>query len=168
MKSAIVCLLSLGLAIVAVPALAQAPSAQQNAPRPSEALSNKDVLAMQNAGLASDVIIAKINSSQCDFDTSPAALEQLRVAKVPNEIILAMVQAPVTNAAQATDSKAADAQNTVQHPRGYVGLSWLDAKPPSHGVLVTGVTLDSPAAHAGIQKRRYPGSRERTTSSEHR
>ena len=80
--------------LMAVRALAQEPSAQQNAAHPSQALSNKDVLTMQNVGLGPDVIIAKIKSSTCDFDTSPAALEQLRTAKVPNEVILAMVQAP--------------------------------------------------------------------------
>jgi len=136
--------------LMAVPALAQEPSPQQNTARPSQALNNKDVLTMQNVGLGPDVIIAKIKSSTCDFDTSPAALEQLRAAKVPNEIILAMVQAPANGSAPATGSQSADAKNTMQHPGGYVGWFIL---PSAHGTLViTSVTPDSPVGRAGIQR----------------
>ena len=148
MNRAIVCLLSLALlalTIVAAPALAQEPSAQQNAAHPSQALSNKDVLAMQNVGLGPDVIIAKIKSSTCDFDTSTAALEELRAAKVPNEVILAMVQAPVVN------GSAPESENAAKHLGGYLGVVF-DTKKHSNGVLIKDVESDSPASHAGIQK----------------
>lgn len=138
--------------IVAVPALAQEPSAQQNAAHPSQALSNKDVLDMENVGLGPDVIIAKIKSSTCDFDTSPAALEQLRAAKVPNEVILAMVQAPANGSSAATGSQSADAKNTMQHPGGYVGFLIVNATRPAQGALVRSVAPDGPAARAGIQR----------------
>jgi hypothetical protein len=141
-------LLSIGL-FAAVSTLAQQPPTQQNAIQPSQApLSNKDVLTMQDAGLAPEIIIAKIKSSPCNFDTSPPALEQLRNAKLPNEIILAMVQAP----AQIAESQSAEPKKTAQDLGGYLGFSVVNAKPPAHGVLVKDVAPDCPAARAGIQK----------------
>jgi hypothetical protein len=46
-----------------------------------------------SAGLTPEVIIAKIESSNCDFDTSPDTLKVLKAANVPDAVILAMVQA---------------------------------------------------------------------------
>lgn len=57
-------------------------------------LTNKDVIEMLQAGLTPEIVIAKIKSSSCDFDTSPDVLKQLKVARVPDAVILAMVQAP--------------------------------------------------------------------------
>lgn len=141
--------------LIALPASAQQSSAQQNTARPSQApLSNQDVLAMQNAGLGPEIIVAKIKSSICDFDTSPAALEQLRGAKVPNEVILAMVQAPVSNSSASANeqSQSAEAKNTQQHLGGYLGFYMVNAKAPAHGVVVKDVAPDAPAARAGIRK----------------
>lgn len=161
----LVSLLSIPL-LIAVPALAQQPSVQQSAAQPSQApINNKDILDMQNAGVAPDVVIAKIKSSPCDFDTSPAALEELRGAKVANEVILAMVQAPVANSStRATDQQSAptnptvsgttqqaDSKNTLQHPRSYLGLLIVNATPPARGVLVRNVSPNGPAAQAGIR-----------------
>ncbi len=139
---------------LAVPALGHLPSAQQNAAQPSQVpINNKDVLDMQNAGLGPDVIIAKIKSSPCTFDTSPAALEELRGAKVPNEVILAMVQAPDANSSTHTnDQQPADSKSALEHPRSYLGWRLDDAAPPAHGVLVRSVAPDGPAAHAGIRE----------------
>lgn len=70
-------------------------SAKQNTPndRKSPAtLTNKDVSAMIAAGLSPEVVIAKIHSSPCAFDTSPKALEYLKQSGVPNPVILAMVK----------------------------------------------------------------------------
>lgn len=140
------------VSIVATPALAQAPSTQQNTANQLQALSNKDVLDMQNAGLGADVIVAKIESSTCDFDTSPTALEQLRTAKVPNEVILAMVQAPVASDSARTAQPPTEAKSALQHPSSYLGLFVVNAKPPAHGFLVKDVTPDGPAAEAGIRE----------------
>lgn len=141
-------------ALVAVPAFAQQSSPQQNAIHESQApLTNQDVIAMQNSGLATEIIVTKIKSSLCDFDTSPAALEQLRAAKVPNDVILAMVQAPVANdSAPATDLQAAQAKNAAQRLGGFLGFYMVDAKAPAHGVVVKDIALDAPAARAGIRK----------------
>jgi hypothetical protein len=45
--------------------------------------------------MSADIIIAKIKTSSCSFETSPAALKELKEAGVPDAVILAMVQAPV-------------------------------------------------------------------------
>lgn len=142
--------------LVAASALAQQPPSQQDATRASQTpLANKDVLAMQNSGLASDIIVAKIKSSLCDFDTSPGALEQLRNAKVPNDVILAMVQAPVSNSSAPENEQpqpTAANKNSVQQPRSYLGLLIVNAPPPAHGLLVRNLAPEGPAERAGIRE----------------
>ena len=58
-------------------------------------LSNKDILDMKEMGLPPEILAAKIKSSQCNFDTSPSQLRQLKAAGLGDSVILAMVQAPV-------------------------------------------------------------------------
>jgi hypothetical protein len=78
------------------------PAAQPSDPpvavaRPSESaplLTNVNVMKMQGAHQSPDAIIAKINASRCDFDTSPAALHRLKLSGVSDRIILAMMHAP--------------------------------------------------------------------------
>jgi hypothetical protein len=60
----------------------------------SAALSNNDILDMHKAGLPPEVLIAKIKSSQCGFDTSPSQLTHLKSKGVTDAVILAMVEAP--------------------------------------------------------------------------
>jgi hypothetical protein len=67
-------------------------------------LNNQNIINMHGTRLGPDVIIAKIQSSACDFDTSPAALQKLRQAGISDKVILAMMQVP---AASATPSIAA-------------------------------------------------------------
>jgi hypothetical protein len=62
------------------------------------ALTNTNVMKMNVIGLGADVIVAKIKSSPCEFDTTPAALQKMKQAGVPNKVILAMVQAPSASA----------------------------------------------------------------------
>jgi len=52
---------------------------------------------MVAAGLSADVILAKIDISRCEFDTSTDSLKVLKAAKVPDSVILAMVKAPSNN-----------------------------------------------------------------------
>jgi hypothetical protein len=47
---------------------------------------------MVKSGLATDVIVAKIKSSPTKFDTAPSALAELKMAGVPDAVILAIVQ----------------------------------------------------------------------------
>jgi hypothetical protein len=65
-------------------------SAQQGA---EERLSNKSIIELTKGGLADSVIIKKIKSSKCNFDTSTDALVSLRKAGVSNQVISAMVEA---------------------------------------------------------------------------
>lgn len=90
-------ILSLALLVVSItPTLAAAPrlGGKQSVVSTATVLSNKDVLDMLNAGLTGEIVIAKINSSSCEFDTSPDALKALKSAKVPDDVILAMIKAP--------------------------------------------------------------------------
>jgi hypothetical protein len=79
----------------AVPQHATAQNQGQQAPVVPSALTNQDVLDMLKTGLAPKIVIAKIKSSTCQFDTSPVALKELKAVGTPDSVILAMVQAPV-------------------------------------------------------------------------
>jgi hypothetical protein len=68
----------------------------QNASTAAAELTNKDVLDMLKAGLATEIIVAKIKSSPTKFDTSAATLAELKEAKVPDAVIMAMVQPAAT------------------------------------------------------------------------
>jgi hypothetical protein len=83
------------LALAAGPraiAAARAPRAQ------SAVLTNADVLMMLKMGLSSEVIMAKIKVSNCSFDTSPAALQELKNAKASDALIMMMVAPPAAGA----------------------------------------------------------------------
>jgi len=63
-------------------------------PKAEGSLTNSDVVGMVKAGIGADIIVAKIKTATRSFDTSPAALKELKDACVPDSVILAMVQAP--------------------------------------------------------------------------
>jgi hypothetical protein len=107
--------LSLGMAVVASPSRNQDPPANTaKSQSVSPALTNKDVLDMIKAGVTADVIVAKIKSSETNFDTSPAALAELKAANVPDSVMLAMVKGPAPGAG----SEAAPADGVVNVPDG--------------------------------------------------
>lgn len=58
------------------------------------ALKNSDILTMVRAKLPTALIIEKINTSSCSFDTFPSVLAELKYRGVPDEVLMAMVQAP--------------------------------------------------------------------------
>lgn len=58
------------------------------------AMTNSDILMMVKAKLPTDVIIEKINTSDCNFDTFPSVLAELKYRGVPDEILMAMVKSP--------------------------------------------------------------------------
>ena len=58
------------------------------------ALTNSDVVGMLKAGIGAEIILAKIKNASCSFDTSPAALKELKDAGVPDSVILVMVETP--------------------------------------------------------------------------
>jgi len=107
-------MLSLSMAVFAFPSVAQDPAPVPN--KPAAALTNQNVVDMLKAGLTADVVIAKIKSSQTDFDTSPFALAELKTANVPDEVILAMVKGPAT--ISAPNSEALNADGSINVPDG--------------------------------------------------
>lgn len=96
-----------------IAAFAQIASGQRKTSTPP--LTNSEVVSMVKAGLSADVIIAKVETSECAFDTSPGALEKLKAAGVPETVILAMVKAPnasASNEKPAHSAPLAQAQMT--------------------------------------------------------
>ena len=74
---------------------------------------------MIRAGLSAEVVIAKIKTSATSFDTSPAALQELKAAGVPDSVILAIVQpAAATAPAPASTAAPAEAATEVKVPDG--------------------------------------------------
>lgn len=57
-------------------------------------LVNKQIVEMVKAGLSTEVIIAKIKTSRCNFDTEPSVLAEMKHTGVPNEVLQAMIEAP--------------------------------------------------------------------------
>lgn len=111
-------------------------SATQMALSSPHHLSNKDVIDMHGIGLGADLILAKMKSSACKFDTSVAALKALKASGVPDSVILAMVQpSPVPQLTQlpavatASETQAqptAEQQPASGRPRVFVtdSQSW--------------------------------------------
>ena len=85
--------------------------AQQSTASP---LTNKDVVEMLKSGLSADIVIAKIRTSQNNFDTSPAALSDLKAGNVPEAVILEMVKGPVETQTASTPAN----EVTVTVPDG--------------------------------------------------
>ena len=107
-------MLSLSMAVVAFPSVAQEPAP---VPKPKTAvLTNQHVVEMLKAGLTSDVVVAKIKSSETDFDTSPFALAELKTANVPDDVILVMVKGRANTAAP--NPVALNGDGTVNVPDG--------------------------------------------------
>jgi len=88
-----------------------AADAQQAQSAASGSMSNADVIKLVKAGMPESLIIAKIKSSACDFNTSPDALIKLKGAGVSDKVLEAMVAAPSASAA-ATAAQAAAAAPT--------------------------------------------------------
>lgn len=77
------------LATAAPPRLiAQSPEREQEA---AGKLDNAGLEAMLDAGLAPEIIVAKIKSSACSFDTSADALLRLKAKGATDEVLLAVI-----------------------------------------------------------------------------
>jgi hypothetical protein len=98
------------LAAVLSPAINFRVHAQETAPGEKvteQAITNKDVTELLKSGLSAEIVVAKIRSSKTNFDTSPAALQELKTVGVPESVVLAMIQAgtPTTEQPKATVTK---------------------------------------------------------------
>jgi hypothetical protein len=80
------------LLIIAAPSRVAAKHIQQSQTA-AAVLTNQDIMNMIKAKLTTEIIIAKIRASPCNFDTSPAELQRLKSEGVPDEIIVAMIGA---------------------------------------------------------------------------
>ena len=96
----------------ASPAIQEPTQTQSQAPTQTSqttGLTNKDVLDMVGAGLATEIVVAKVKSSPKNFDTSAAKLAELKAANVPDAVIMAMLDtAPETAAAPAAPKPLVD------------------------------------------------------------
>lgn len=104
-------LLSTAILLVALCLLSPSARAQDEG---GEAISieNKHVLLMVKAKITPEVIIEKIRTSPCNFDTFPPVLAEMRSKGVPNSVLLAMVKAPHGPSAAEQDVKS----DVVLHP----------------------------------------------------
>jgi hypothetical protein len=146
------CITTLFILLAAFQCRAQTQS--NNAP-----LTNKDVIELLKMGLSPDVIVAKIKNSSSNFDTSPAALQELKTANAPEAVILAMVQAPSpTNQASATLS---------EKPAPKTGVKNLYEVPRRANAFVTStITIGTTAASKiTAQSTRLGGTRSSTRAS---
>jgi hypothetical protein len=92
-------------------------------------LNNADILTMVRAKLPPALIIEKINNSNCSFDTFPSVLAELKYKGVPDDILMAMVQAPHGSRRQSpAKSRASDAVN-VEVPTVLTPITIPDGTP---------------------------------------
>jgi hypothetical protein len=91
-------------------------AAPSPAPSVLAQLTNKDVLDLHKAGLPEQVLVAKIKSSQTNFDTSPSQLKELKAAGLADAVILAMVEAPAGKSKPSGVPDPPDVANTSSSP----------------------------------------------------
>lgn len=77
-----------------------------------EVLTNEHVMTMTKAGLPASIIVNKIRSSKTNFNTSTDELIRLQQARVPTEIINAMVEASSTTSTMTSRLGAGDVSKT--------------------------------------------------------
>ncbi len=115
----------LGLTVLFFSLMLPALSADQKPP----VLRGQDVIGMVKAGISPEVIAAKVRNSRCECDTSPAALEQLKAAGVPDGVVLAMIESaaptarPTSGLADIREAKTVYLVNRSNDPKAFGQLS---------------------------------------------
>jgi hypothetical protein len=126
----------------------QAPDSQvapgQQGEAHDEVLTNSDVVKMAKAKLGDGIIISKIKTSACNFDTSVDALVKLKEAGVSDPVIQAMHDAQEA-------SKAAPSNETP-------GNEQAPAVTPSAGSYVAALHAGNPALVFGVESGRNVGN----------
>jgi hypothetical protein len=114
---------------------------------PAGALTNLDIVKMASAGLGDAVIIAKIRSSRCEFDTSADALIKLKTSGVSGAILAAMAEA-----GSPTASAQPSAEATLPSSYGYYVLNGtgFDSLAPSPVRVVAGLQNTSIGANFAV------------------
>jgi hypothetical protein len=88
-------------------------------PAADEILNNASVIELQNLNLGDAVIIEKIKTSECNFDTSIGGLKQLQQAKVSTAVIQVMLAAKGSSSAGAVSAATGDSNDpAAPHPAG--------------------------------------------------
>jgi len=97
--------------------LGQAPKTQ---PRSARILTNRDVLSMFHKGMRSDLIIATILTSSCNFDIFPPVLDDLKRRGMPENVLQVMSVVPngPPNLPETGEPNATVAVKTVKLPQG--------------------------------------------------
>lgn len=138
-----------GLLLAALAVLAVAPA--QGAPLPASGqasgaavLTNDDIIKLVRAKLSDSVVVAKIKSSPCKFDTSTDTLIKLKQDGVSDPVIQAMETCGApgsSNPAQAASSGSAPAAGPVSEVGVYhkVGDDWRQLEPEVVNVKSGGV-----------------------------
>ena len=70
-----------------------------------EVLTNGKIIELVRLGLSEGLIIAKINRSDCQCDTSTEAIAKLKAAKVTDGVIMAMIESSGSDAAPTTATR---------------------------------------------------------------
>jgi S1-C subfamily serine protease len=133
-----------------------------------DSLKNSDVVALIKSGLGSTIVIAKIKSTTTEFDTSPAALQNLKASDVPDDVILAMIEASAT-AAPVIQAKPArlkdDLSSYFQRLQNTVVTVWSEFGHgtgffvDSQGLVMTNQHVVGPSEYLSVQfddKRKVP------------
>lgn len=97
--------------------LGQAPKTQS---RTARILTNRDVLSMVHKGMRSDLIIATILTTSCNFDIFPPVLDDLKRRGVPENVLQVMSVVPngPPNLPETGEPSATVAVKTVKLPQG--------------------------------------------------
>ncbi len=133
----------LSLLVTCAPGLCQpqvAPVQRVESSAISLPLTNEDVLNMFKMGLSQETVLARIRSGTCKFDTSPAALQEQEAANVPDEVILALVEAssrlaPQDSSTQAGSSTRPSSDETTRVEPTQVKVTIPDGTPVEVEVL---------------------------------
>ena len=92
-------------------------------------LKNSDIMTMVRAKLPTALIIEKINTSSCSFDTFPSVLAEMKYRGVPDEILMAMVQAPHGGRRPSLPAKNRISDATVEVPTVLTPITIPDGTP---------------------------------------
>jgi len=102
-----------------------APLSAQPAPQPEDSdpnlLTNDKVIKMASVKLGDAVILGKIKTSQCNFDTSTDALIKLKQAGVSDTVLQAMIEA----GAQSNRSASGEAASDTAQSEDFSGLYYM-------------------------------------------
>jgi hypothetical protein len=119
----------------------------------SAVLRNKDVVDMASAGLPPGVLIAKIKTSACEFDTSPEGLKELKSTGVDDSVILAMVEAVPAPSSSVTIAKVSNTSGTQPSNGSFTAGT---AIPPGSKVFIEPLNGFEIYLSAAFQKKKVP------------